>query len=81
MAIETLRHFLGWCTVANYAVLCVWFGAFVLARSWIQRLHGRWFHLSDTTFDALHYGGMAVYKILILVLNLVPWLVLSIIYG
>lgn len=41
-----------------------------------HRLHGRWFNLSATTFDALHYGAMAVYKIGIMLFNLVPLLVL-----
>jgi len=72
-----LKHFLLWSTVTNYIVLFVWFVAFAGAREWMYRLHGRWFHLSRGTFDAIHYGGMAFYKILILVLNLVPLLVLS----
>ena len=72
-----LKHFLLWSTVVNYVVLCIWFAVFAVAREWMYRLHARWFHLSRETFDALHYGGMAFYKILILVLNLVPLLVLS----
>ena len=35
-------------------------------------MHGRWFKLSAETFDAIHYSGMAVYKIGILLFNLVP---------
>ena len=74
-----LSHFLLWCTIINYAVLLLWFAVFALARDWMFRLHGRWFHLSAAQFEALHYGGMAVYKIGILLLNLVPYVALLIV--
>jgi len=54
------------------AVLFVWFGVFVFAHDWMYRMHGRWFKLSIETFDAIHYAGLSVYKIGILLLNLVP---------
>jgi len=72
MTIESARHFLLWCTVMDYGVLLVWFVVFVFAHDAMQRIHGRWFQLSREQFDALHYGGMAVYKVGILLFNLVP---------
>jgi hypothetical protein len=76
MSIELTRSFLLWCTVTNYGVLMVWFLLFAFARDWIQRLHGRWFRLSSEQFDAVHYAGMAIYKIGILLFNLVPFVIL-----
>ena len=70
--IELTRNFLLWCTVINYAVLLVWFLVFAFAHDWIQRIHGTWFHLSGDRFDAIHYAGIAIYKIGILLFNLVP---------
>ena len=65
------------CSLAiNYAILLTWFVAFLAARNWLRALHGRWFRLSEPAFDAIHYGGMAVYKIGILLFNLVPLLAL-----
>lgn len=78
MNIEFVRGFLLWCTAINYAVLLAWFLVFVLARDWIQRLHGRWFHLTSSQFDVAHYTGMALYKIGILLLNLVPYVALHV---
>ena len=71
-----LFRFLLFSTLINYAVLVAWFLAFVFARGWMRNLHGRWFKLPDTTFDAIHYGGMAAYKIGILLFNLTPLLAL-----
>lgn len=79
MSIELTRTFLLWCTVINYGVLLVWFLFFVFARDGIQRIHGRWFRLSSDQFDALHYAGMAIFKIGILLFNLVPLVVLYIV--
>jgi intracellular septation protein A len=72
-----IKSFLLWCTVLNYMVLFIWFGAFVFANDWIRRMHGRWFKLSDEAFDAIHYGGLAIFKIGIILFNLVPLLAIS----
>ena len=79
MTIETLRHALLWCAVINYGVLFVWFLFFVFVHNGLHRLHGKWFRLPLEQFDALHYGGMSVYKIGILLFNLVPYVALRIV--
>ena len=79
MNLDTLRDVLLWSMVVNYGVLLIWFAAFTLAHDRIYALHHRWFSISRETFDALHYGGMAAYKIGVLLLNVAPlaalWLV------
>lgn len=79
------RYYLFWfllCSlVVNYTILVAWFLLFVNARGWLRRLHGRWFQLPDATFDAIHYGGMAAYKIGILLFNLTPLLALLLMRG
>lgn len=76
MNVETIRNALLWCSIINYGILIVWFLVFVAAHNFIYRLHGRWFRLSKEQFDALNYGGMAVYKIGVLLLNVVPLIAL-----
>ncbi len=79
MNIELIRDFLLWCTVINYAVLCVWFLVFIYAYEWMRQMHGRWFRMSDEHFDMIHYAGMSLYKIGILLLSLIPFIALTII--
>ena len=79
MNIERLRGFLLWCVIINYAVLLIWFFLFVKAHDFIYKLHGKWFRLSRERFDALNYGGMAVYKIGVLLFNVAPLIALLII--
>lgn len=76
MSPDFFCHFLLWSLAINYAILLTWFVVFMAARNWLRALHGRWFQLSNTAFDTIHYGGMAIYKIGILLFNLAPLLAL-----
>ncbi|MBD9679077.1 hypothetical protein IB274_20385 [Pseudomonas sp. PDM18] len=76
MPLLDLKPFLLYCTLINYVILLIWFTVFTLAHDFVYRLHSRWFALPVETFDAIHYGGMAVYKIGVLLLNLAPLLAL-----
>lgn len=78
MNFDALQTVLGLCALINYGVLIAWFLCFWLAHERLHRLHGRWFQLTPDQFDAMHYLGMAIYKILILVFNLVPWIALKV---
>jgi hypothetical protein len=78
MAIEVLRRFLLWCTLINYGILLIWFLVFVFAHDLMMNFHCKWFRLSPDQFDALHYAGMSIYKIGIMLFNLVPLIVLLI---
>ncbi|MGE5219290.1 MAG: DUF6868 family protein [Chloroflexota bacterium] len=79
MSIDVVRKALLWCAVINYGILLVWFLFFVLAHDWMYLLHTRWFRLSVEQFDMLHYAGMSIFKIGILLLNLVPCVALHLI--
>jgi hypothetical protein len=76
MSLEIARDVLLWCAVINYGILVWWFVFFILAHDWMHRFHSRWFHLSVEQFDAVHYAGMALFKIGILLFNLVPYVAL-----
>lgn len=79
MAIEVTRNVLLWCTVIDYGLLLVWFAFLATAHEWMRQFHGKWFRLSSDQFDAIHYAGMAMFKIGIFLLNLVPLIALSIV--
>jgi hypothetical protein len=79
MRIEMARDALLWCAIINYGLLLAWFLCFILVHDWMRRLHGRWFRLSVEQFDTVHYAGMAMFKIGILLFNLVPYIALRIV--
>ena len=79
MTTTTLANFLLWCAIVNYVILIVWFVAMLTARDAIYKLHTKWFRLSEEAFDGYMYLGMAIYKILVLVLNVAPFIALKLI--
>ncbi|HET6554945.1 MAG TPA: hypothetical protein VFG49_15570 [Dyella sp.] len=67
MTVQSLRAVLGWAglgwaAIFNLALVTVWFALFRLLHGPMYALHRRWFRLSEETFDAIHYAGMAWYK-------------------
>lgn len=80
MAVKEIHDFLLYSLVINYLILLVWFGFFAMAHDFIYRLHNRWFNLSMQTFDTIHYSSMAIYKIGIILLNLVPLIALCLVF-
>lgn len=79
MTITVLREFLGWCTLINLGLLYTWFFWIMLASDWIYRLHYRWVNLSKEQFYSIHYGGIAIFKLSIILFNLTPYVALVII--
>jgi len=79
MTLAIVRSMLAWCIVINMALLILWFLFFSLAHDWMYRVHSRWYKLSIGVFDTIHYSGMALFKIGILLLNLAPYLALRIV--
>ncbi len=79
MTVAMIRELLGWCCVINIGLLLWWFLIILFAHNWIYRIHGKWFKMSKETFDAIHYAGIAFFKIAIFVFNIVPYIALRII--
>jgi len=76
MSIEIARGFFFWCSVINYAVLLLWSLPVMFWRDGLHRLWGRWFRLSTEQFDVINIGGITIYKIGILLFNIVPFIAL-----
>jgi hypothetical protein len=47
---------------------------YFFAGNFVRRVHGRWFELSRGQFDAIHYQGMMIFKLLVFLFNVVPLL-------
>jgi hypothetical protein len=78
MSIDVVRNFFLWCAVINYLVLVVWFLLIVSPHQWLYRLWGKW-PLTAEQFDVINFAGIALYKLGILLFNLVPYVALRIV--
>jgi hypothetical protein len=81
MDIEMLTKFFMWCTILNSGLLLLSFlvVAFGFGSDFVYRMHSKWFPMPRDTFNAVLYLLIGVYKIFVIVFNLVPWVVLAII--
>jgi hypothetical protein len=79
MTLEDIRHALGWCAVINLGILLWWAFFILLARDWTYRMHRRWFKITEEAFDTIHYAGIGLFKIGVLLFNVVPYLALRIV--
>jgi len=80
MTIENSLNFLGWSSLINIALLLYWFLILVYAHDLIYKLHTRWFKISVEKFDSIHYSGMMILKLITLFFNIIPYIVLKIIW-
>jgi hypothetical protein len=72
MTLHEIKDVLLWCTGINYALLLFWVSIFIFAHDGLYRLHTRWFKISAESFDVMNYAGIGIYKLGIILLNLVP---------
>jgi len=77
-SIETLREFLGWCSVINIGVLLLSSTMVVLMRGWIIKLHARMTGMNEEELPVLYFQILGNYKMLIILLNIVPYIALRI---
>jgi len=81
MNIETAENALLWCGAINYGVLILWFVLFLFPHDWIYRLSSRAFRVSQEQFETINLTAMALFKIAILLFNLVPYVALRLAVG
>ena len=76
---ETLAKVLLRCWVFGFVLLLIWFGLYV--GNVYHGLHGEMFGLSHHELDVMHYGGMALFKLLVFVFFLFPWLAIKLVLS
>ena len=79
MDIHTLTSFFMWCTILNLAILifssimCIFFADFS------YRMNNRFFSISREAFNVALVSFIGLYKIFVIVFNIVPYIALLII--
>ena len=79
MDINALERFFMWCTIINgvwfvfAAMICAFAG------NWVYRMSSKWFPVSRDAFNVVIYSFFALFKIIFLVFNVVPYVALLIV--
>ena len=79
MTLEIIQATLGWCSLINTAILFLWFFILTITHDLTYKLHSKIFKISEEKFDSINYAGIAIFKISILMFNIVPYLALRIV--
>ncbi len=83
MTLEQLTTFLAWCTAINLGLLILWALALIVppVRAAAVRTHAALLGVDPGELPRLYLQSLASYKMLWLVFNLVPYLVLRLFMG
>jgi len=79
MDIDSIRAFFMWCTILNLTLLSLSSLICLCAADWAYRIHSKLFSISKETFNMAIYSFLGLYKVLIFVFNLIPYIALLII--
>ena len=79
MDISTLTTFFMWCTIINGGLLSLWTLFFILTPELVYRTQRKWIPIPRETFTVVMYSFLGIFKIVFLLFNAVPFLVLLII--
>jgi hypothetical protein len=79
MNVELATKAFLWCAAINYGILIVWFLLFAFPHQWFYRLVGKWYRVTAEQFDTLNLALMSLYKVGILLFNIVPYIALRIV--
>ncbi|MGH9764640.1 MAG: DUF6868 family protein [Blastocatellia bacterium] len=79
MNVDMARNALLLCSVIDYGLLILWFLLFMLPHQWMYRLCRRSCGLTSEQFDAVNFAGIVLFKILIILFNIVPYVALRIV--
>jgi len=77
-SIESIREFLGWCSVINLGLLLLTSLTIIIMRSWIVRIHASLTGVSQAELPRIYLEFLGNYKMLVIVFNLVPYIALRI---
>jgi hypothetical protein len=79
MDLQILTQFFMWCTIINVVLVIGTALIWLFGADFVYKMHGRFFPMPRETFNAIFYTFIGIYKLLVYVFSLVPWIALLII--
>ena len=77
MDIHTLEQFLFWCMIINLVLMTISLVLVTAMRPMVLRIHTKMFSVPEDYVDKAIYVFVGVYKLLVFVFIIVPWIVLK----
>ena len=74
MDIIAVKTLFMWCTIINVLLLVLSFLVCAFAGEWVYGMHSKWFPISREAFNVAIYSFLGIFKMFVLVFNLVPYI-------
>lgn len=81
MTVQFWTDFFCWCSIINFSILILWSLGFVFAKNFIYQIHGKIFSISLEQFNYLNYMLMGIFKLLVFLFNIIPFIALKLIVS
>ena len=79
MDIQTITMFFKWCTIINGSILILWTMFFIFVPDFVYQIQSKFFPIHRETYNTISFLFLGLLKILVLVFNIIPYIVLLII--
>jgi hypothetical protein len=79
MTIYQIRDVLMWCSIINLVLMTISFLLLSIARPWVYKIHSLWFPVTEAQFNVIAYSFLGIYKLLVFVFNIIPWIAVCIV--
>jgi Family of unknown function (DUF6868) len=79
MNLDQLTELFKWMTIINIGLLLLSSMLIILMKNVMQKLHGKLFGIKEENIALMAYGYLGMYKVLIIVFILVPFISLTLI--
>lgn len=77
LTLEVITKFLGWCSIINIGLLLLSTLALAFMPERMISIHGKWFKLSHQELLRIYFQYLALFKLSVIMLNIVPYLALK----
>lgn len=78
MTLEMLTDFFMWCTVINVGLMLFWVLMVMAMPNLVYRMQTIFVKIDREHFDRAMYNFLGLFKVVVIVFNIVPWLTLLI---
>jgi len=79
MDLQTLTTFFMWCTIINGGLLLLWTTFFLFTPNLVYKTQSKFVNISQENFTVVMYCFLGLFKIMFLIFNVVPFIVLLIV--
>jgi len=79
MDIHSIQRFFMWCIIINGAWFFFAATVCIFAAEWVFRMQSKWFPISRNAYNVVIYSFFALFKIVFIVFNVVPYVALLIV--